>query len=152
MIVNAVPSTDPADFTAGGAYLPFGGEHGAHKGYGLMLAAELLGRALTGADTFAADGEAPTLMRHQGVTFWLSRADSFGAESSGAGAFASHAETIVARVLASAPAPGYERVQYPGLPEAEAREGAKDGGVSVDDQVWEGLVAAGARLSVEWRA
>ena len=149
---DGVPSTDPADFAAGGAYLPFGGEHGAHKGYGLMLAAELLGRALAGADAFAAEGAAPTLMRHQGVTFWLTRADSFGAPSAGAGvgAFASHAETIVARVLASAPAPGHERVQYPGLPEAEAREAAKDEGVPVDDRVWDGLVAAGERLGVEW--
>lgn len=39
------PTTDPADFYAGGAILPFGG----HKGYCLNLLIELLGGALSGA-------------------------------------------------------------------------------------------------------
>ncbi|MGM7679148.1 Ldh family oxidoreductase [Microbacterium sp. A94] len=38
------PSTNPNDFYNGGALLPFG----AHKGYGLSLAIELLGGALSG--------------------------------------------------------------------------------------------------------
>jgi uncharacterized oxidoreductase len=38
------PSTDPQAFYDGGALLPFGG----HKGYGLSLAVELLGGALSG--------------------------------------------------------------------------------------------------------
>lgn len=38
------PSTNPHDFYDGGALLPFGG----HKGYGLSLAIELLGGALSG--------------------------------------------------------------------------------------------------------
>ena len=39
------PTTEPADFYAGGAILPFGG----HKGYCLNLLIELLGGALSGA-------------------------------------------------------------------------------------------------------
>lgn len=38
------PSTDPEDFYAGGALLPFG----AHKGFGLVVLVELLGGALSG--------------------------------------------------------------------------------------------------------
>ncbi|MDP9372691.1 MAG: Ldh family oxidoreductase, partial [Chloroflexota bacterium] len=37
------PSTDPEDFYAGGALLPLGGAVAGHKGYGLGLAAALLG-------------------------------------------------------------------------------------------------------------
>jgi LDH2 family malate/lactate/ureidoglycolate dehydrogenase len=39
------PSTDPRDFTRGGALVPFGG----HKGYGLALAFEVFAGVLTGA-------------------------------------------------------------------------------------------------------
>ena len=141
-------STDPADFSAGGAYLPFGGEHGAHKGFALMLAAELIGRAFTGADAYAEPGEGPTLMRHQGVTFWLARVDAFGALD----AFHDHSETVVAKVLASAPAPGHEEVHYPGRPEARARERAADEGVAIEQRVWDEVAAAAAALSVAWKA
>jgi len=45
------PTTDPADFYAGGAILPFGG----HKGYCLNLLIELLGGALSGAHPSMSD-------------------------------------------------------------------------------------------------
>ena len=46
LIVDSLgrPSTEPADFFAGGALLPFGG----HKGSGMSVMIELLGGALTG--------------------------------------------------------------------------------------------------------
>jgi uncharacterized oxidoreductase len=45
------PTTEPADFYAGGAILPFGG----HKGYCLNLLIELLGGALSGAHPSMSD-------------------------------------------------------------------------------------------------
>ena len=45
-------STDPADFYAGGALLPFG----AHKGSGMSLLVQFIGRALAGMDPSAYDG------------------------------------------------------------------------------------------------
>ena len=43
------PSTNPDDYYGGGALLPFG----EHKGFGLMVASEILGRILTGAEDHA---------------------------------------------------------------------------------------------------
>ena len=68
------PTTDPAAFFEGGAFLPFGG----HKGYGLMLAAEFLGRILTGADAFAAKPWGAKIFSHSGATIVAIRADLFG--------------------------------------------------------------------------
>jgi len=60
------PTTDPHDFFAGGAYLPFGG----HKGYAIMMAVEFLGRILTGSDAFVDPDWQSTWRRRaeQGVT------------------------------------------------------------------------------------
>lgn len=41
-------TTNPKDILEGGALLPFGGEHGAHKGSALSMMVELLAAALTG--------------------------------------------------------------------------------------------------------
>ena len=45
------PSTDPDDYYDGGALLPFG----EHKGFGLMVASEILGRILTGSEDYVED-------------------------------------------------------------------------------------------------
>ena len=50
------PSTDPDDFYAGGTLTPLGGSAAGHKGYGLALAAALLGGLAH------ADGTPPTLV------------------------------------------------------------------------------------------
>src|SRR6478735_625880 len=46
------PTNDPSDFFSGGAILPFGG----HKGNGISILAQMLGRALAGMDTTGFDG------------------------------------------------------------------------------------------------
>src|SRR3990172_8045651 len=67
------PSTNPQDFFDGGAYLPFGG----HKGYAIMVAVEVLGRLFSGSDAFAEAPRGGAVMRHQGVTMIVFRADLF---------------------------------------------------------------------------
>jgi len=69
------PSTDPEDFISGGGALPFGG----HKGYGLMMAAEYLGRIFTGADEYADPSRGGPIFRRQGVSMIAFKADQFQA-------------------------------------------------------------------------
>ena len=149
-IVDAqgTPTTDPNEFTNDGAYLPFGGEHGAHKGFGLMLAAELLGRAFSGADSFAEEGRGPALMRHQGVSFWVARIDALGS----ADAFYRDAGAIVERLIGSRPSHGHDQVAYPGLPEAQAHERADRDGVEIEERVWDEISAAARKVGVDWES
>ena len=44
---HGTPSSDPADYHAGGSLLPLGGEAGAHKGYGLIVLVEMVVGLLT---------------------------------------------------------------------------------------------------------
>ncbi|HEV2125764.1 MAG TPA: Ldh family oxidoreductase [Chloroflexota bacterium] len=43
------PTTDPQEYVDGGLILPVGGEHAAHKGFGLALVVDALAGVLTGA-------------------------------------------------------------------------------------------------------
>jgi LDH2 family malate/lactate/ureidoglycolate dehydrogenase len=43
------PTTDPKEYLNGGLILPVGGEHAAHKGFGLALVVDALAGVLTGA-------------------------------------------------------------------------------------------------------
>ena len=47
---NGQPTCDPKAILQGGALLPFGGEHGNHKGSALSMMVELLAAALTGGN------------------------------------------------------------------------------------------------------
>lgn len=51
LILDAVgnPTTDPQAYVNGGFILPVGGEHAAHKGYGLAMMVDALAGVLTGA-------------------------------------------------------------------------------------------------------
>jgi ureidoglycolate dehydrogenase (NAD+) len=52
LILNAAgePTTNPQDYVNGGLILPLGGEHAAHKGYGLAMVVDALAGVLTGAE------------------------------------------------------------------------------------------------------
>ncbi|MFM9106222.1 MAG: Ldh family oxidoreductase [Chloroflexota bacterium] len=109
---DGLPSTDPADFFAGGALLPFGG----HKGYALAVLAELLGQALTGADETGGEGRGG-IFGAAGALFVAIDAGAFRP----AGAAETAAATIADRIRAVPPAPGFEAVRIPGDPESESR-------------------------------
>ena len=111
------PTTDPGDFLAGGAYLPFGGAGGGHKGYAIMLAVELLGRLFSGADAHAVAGAGVPLMRHQGVTMLLLRGDLFQPLQR----LLDGNDALLATLRGSKPAAGSQEVLYPGLAEMRTR-------------------------------
>jgi len=146
-IVDAAgrPSTDPNDFFTGGAYLPFGGETGGHKGYALMLAVELLGRLFTGADAHAVPGEGVPLMRHQGATLLLLRADLFRPLQ---GVLDGN-DALLTALRTSEPAAGNDRVLYPGLAEARTRSRRQRHGIPIARDVWDRFAAAAGSLGID---
>ena len=139
------PTTDPDDFFAGGAYLPFGGETAGHKGFAIMLAVELLGRLFTGADAHAVPDEGVPLMRHQGATFLLLRADLFQPLQ---GVLDGN-DALLAAIRESAPAAGNDRVLYPGLSEARTRAHRQQHGIPIARDVWDRFAAAAAGLGID---
>jgi LDH2 family malate/lactate/ureidoglycolate dehydrogenase len=129
-------TTDPAAlFHHGGAHLPFGG----HKGSALMLAVELLGRVLSGADEYAEPGRG-----HQGVTIIAIDPSAFQPLDG----FRGRTEAMLGRVRAVPPAPGFTEVLVPGDPEHRARQERRASGIPIPAATWRELTELAASLSV----
>ncbi|MCL4488847.1 MAG: Ldh family oxidoreductase [Chloroflexi bacterium] len=135
------PTTNPDDFFSGGAHVAFGG----HKGYALMMAAEFLGRIFVGADNYVEANRAGPVLRHQGVTLVVFRADLFQPFAE----YAKSADEMERRVRAVPPAPGYKEVLVPGDPEARTRAARRRDGIPIADDVWQSLKDLGASLGVQ---
>ena len=129
------------DFFNGGGHVPFGG----HKGYALMLAAEFLGRILTGADAYVQPGRAGPVLRHQGVTMIAFGADLFQPFAE----YASCADQMERRVRAVPPAPGFKEVLVPGDPEVRTRASRTRDGIPIEDDVWQSIVETAASLGID---
>jgi LDH2 family malate/lactate/ureidoglycolate dehydrogenase len=127
------PSTDVADFYAGGMILPVGG----HKGYGLSLVAALLGAGLT-AEQPAAEG------RGGGVFVLAVNPRAFAAPA----AYTGTIDAMAAAVKAVPPAPGVAEVLLPGEPEARSRAERQRHGVPIPADTWDALVATATRFHV----
>jgi uncharacterized oxidoreductase len=142
------PCTDPGVVVvpqAGGlfgALMPFG----EHKGFGLAVACELLGGALTGGGTWhqPADDRRAVL---NGMLSVLISPELLGTRA----ALEAEAQAFAQWLRQSPPAPGSQGVQLAGEPERAARAVRSVHGISVDDATWDEIAAAarkvGARLS-----
>ncbi|MCA9861830.1 MAG: Ldh family oxidoreductase [Thermomicrobiales bacterium] len=121
------PTTNPHDFYAGGALLPFG----AHKGSGFSLLAQFLGRGLAGLDPSAYDGprglNGPLIIAIDVSRF--SSPETFRAEI----------EAQCDAVASSPPRAGVMAVQLPGEPELATREERLRDGVPVPETTWQEL-------------
>ena len=108
----------------------------AHKGFGLSVAAELLGQALTGADAIHdAPGKEP-VHNHSGALFFAIDPGSMRpAEQAKA-----QARRIMDRIRAIPPADGFDRVRTPGQPEVESRRDRGAAGFEIPDDTWRALV------------
>ncbi|MCZ6677016.1 MAG: Ldh family oxidoreductase [Candidatus Poribacteria bacterium] len=137
---DGVSSTDPNDFFAGGGHVPFGG----HKGYALMMATEFLGRIFAGADAFADANHGGPIMRHQGVTMVVFKADLFQPFAT----YASRADEMARRVRAIPPAPGFSEVLMPGDPEVRTRAIRRRDGIPIADDVWESITEVATSLGI----
>ena len=124
-----------------GALLPFG----EHKGFGLAIACELLGGALTGGGTWhqEADGRRAVLNSMLSIIIDPAR---LGTKD----LFASEALAFVEWLRQSPDAPDSDGVQLAGEPERNARTQRARDGIYVDDATWGELVQSADKLGINF--
>lgn len=127
----------PQDFMM----LPLGGtrEIGSHKGFGLAVMIEVLCGILLGT------GGGP--FRRKGVGHYFMAYDI--SRFSDLSTFKSDMDEYLRAILDCRPAPGEERVIYPGVPEHEAELDRKANGIPYHPEVIEWFRKITAELSVE---
>ena len=134
------PTTDPSGWPEDSSLVPFG----AHKGYAIMLANEFIGRVLSGSDAFGEVDRGGDVMRHQGVTLIVFKADLFQPLAE----FTTRADELQ-RGMRSVPAAiGFDEVLVPGDLENRARAARKRDGIPILDDVWTSLTELAASLEV----
>ena len=139
------PTTDPGVVVVPqsdgffGALLPFG----EHKGFGLAVACELLGGALTGGGTWHVPANSKRAV-YNGMLTILIDPDRLGTRAS----FESEALQFVDWLRQSPAAPGSEGVMVAGEPERRARAERTRSGIAIDDTTWSEIVASGHKVGV----
>jgi uncharacterized oxidoreductase len=120
-----------------GALMAFG----EHKGYGMAVACELLGGALTGTGTWhqPADNRRSVI---NGMLSILIDPQKLGTRAS----FEQESLAFVDWLKESPPAPGGDAVRIAGDPEREARVKREREGIVIDDTTWAEIVAAGGKV------
>lgn len=141
------PTTDPGVVVVPqanglfGALMPFG----EHKGYGLAVACELLGGALTGSGTWHQPANSARAVINGMLTILIDPA-RLGTQAR----FEEEALAFVDWLGRSPAAPGHESVRIAGDPERQARAEREKAGIAIDGQTWAEIVAAGAKVGVHW--
>ena len=145
------PTTQPADFYAGGTLVPLGGRVAGHKGYGLAMASALLGALAT------IDDPEPTFIgarvreevddprgRVAGVFLVVIDPGAFGE--------AATYQSMVAETMNAAkrvpPAEGKSEVLVPGEVEVRNREERGRDGIPLPDVTARDLAGVGEKLGV----
>jgi uncharacterized oxidoreductase len=123
-----------------GAMLTFG----EHKGYGLAVACELLGGALTGGGVTDYDNKTRRRVLNGMLSILIDPARLGTAE-----VFAKDARSYLKWLRESRPAPGFDRVRIAGEPERETRARREREGVPVDAETWNEIRAAAAKLKLQ---
>ena len=123
-----------------GALMPFG----EHKGYGMAIACELLGGALTGGGTWHRPADS-TRSVINGMLAILIDPKRLGTQD----AFESETLAFVDWLRQSPPAPGFDAVRIAGEPERDARKVRERDGIAIDGHTWAEIVAAGKKVGVE---
>ncbi|MBI2195267.1 MAG: Ldh family oxidoreductase [Planctomycetes bacterium] len=134
------PSVRPDDYFEGGALLPFGG----HKGFGIMVATEILGQILPGADAFSETPHGGVHYRHAGLSLVAIDSGVFSSRHE----FASRTERLVERIHGVPPAPGVHEVLAPGDFEHRARSLRAQQGIDVPETTWKEILETAESLGV----
>ncbi len=134
------PTTDPEDYYRGGALLPFGG----HKGYALSVMVELLGRVMTGADSYAEGVRGGPVYGHSG-TLMLAMDPSVFVDPE---RYAATADETLVRLKAVPAAPGSAGVMIPGEPEARSRAERLTNGIPLAEETWERILATARAVGI----
>ena len=143
---NGNPTTDPGVVVVPqsnglfGALLAFG----EHKGYGMAVACELLGGALTGGGTWHQATNPNVRAVVNGMLTILIDPAQLGTQS----AFEQEALAFVDWLQAGPVAPGFESVLIAGEPERAYRAQRQEEGIAVDAQTWQEIVGAGLKVGV----
>jgi len=129
-----------------GVIEPFGALRtmGLHKGYGLAVACELLGGALTGNGTWHSDDRSKKRVWNGMFTVLFDPARLGTRE-----AFAEETRAFLDSVRRSPVAPGFDKVRIAGEPEREMRARREREGIPVDETTWNEIVAAAAKLKLD---
>jgi hydroxycarboxylate dehydrogenase B len=139
------PTTDPGVVVVPqanglfGALMPFG----EHKGFGLAVACELLGGALTGTGTWHSPADTRRSVIN-GMFAIVIDPQQLGTQS----AFEAEALAFVDWLKQSPPAPGSDGVLVAGEPERKARAERESAGIVVDDTTWGEIQASARKVGV----
>jgi uncharacterized oxidoreductase len=117
---------------------------GEHKGYGMAIACELLGGALTGSGTWHRPADTKRCV-YNGMFAIVVDPRQLGTQE----VFTREALAFVDWLKQSPPAPGSDGVLLAGEPERAARRERERSGIVVDDQTWAEIVAAGAKVGAK---
>ena len=141
VVPRRAPDGDKNPSGAGlfGALMTFG----EHKGYGLAIACELLGGALTGGGTWHRPGDEARAV-HNGMLTVLIDPAKLGTQA----AFDAEALAFIDWLRQSPPGAGFDEVQLAGEPERAARAARQRDGIVLDDATWAEIVAAGVKVGV----
>ena len=140
------PTTDPGVVVMAksnglfGALLAFG----EHKGYGLAVACELLGGALTGGGTWHKPTDPAVRAVVNGMLTILIDPARLGTQA----AFEEEALAFVDWLTDGPVAPGSAAVQIAGEPERATRLRREVEGIGIDAITWQEIVAAGLKLGI----
>src|SRR5213596_3097967 len=135
------PTDDPryAVVPPFGAMLPFG----EHKGYGMAVACELLGGALSGGGTWHYEESSKQRVMN-GMVAILIDPQRLGT----AAAFERESRLFLDWLRKSRPAPGFDRVRIAGEPEREMRARRTRDGIPVDDTTWQEIQRAADKVKL----
>lgn len=122
-----------------GALMTFG----EHKGYGMAVACELLGGALTGGGTWHRPADTARTVLN-GMLVVLIDPVKLGTQAS----FEQEARAFIEWLRQSPPGAGFEAVQIAGEPERKARATREREGIWLDDATWSEIVEAGRKVGV----
>ena len=122
-----------------GALMTFG----EHKGYGMAVACELLGGALTGGGTWHRPADTARSVFNGMLTVLIDPA-KLGTQAS----FEAEANGFVDWLRQSPPGAGFDDVQIAGEPERRARATREREGIQIDDATWAEIVQAGQKVGV----
>ncbi len=137
---------NPSDDPRWGVLQPLGAmlTFGEHKGYGLAVACELLGGALTGGGVTDHDNKTQRRVLNGMLSILIDPA-RLGTQEK----FMKDTKSFLVWLRSSRPAPGHDRVRIAGEPERETRAKREREGIPVDAETWTEIRAAAAKLKLE---
>jgi len=123
-----------------GALMPFG----QHKGFGLAVACELLGGALSGGGTWHSEADGRRAVLNSMLTIVIDP-KRLGTETS----FAQETLAFIDWLRSSPAAPDSAGVTLAGEPERQKRAERRKNGVPIDDATWQEIVNSGKLVGVK---